>query len=201
MAQNYDALFLDFDGVLADTEPVHWACWREILEPLGIDLAWEWYAAHCIGLSERTMLERLAGLRTPPVSVDALFLHYPKKKELFSQKVALQPPVPEAIIHALRSVRAIKLAVITSSGRREVEPVLAGAGILDLLATVVYGGDVKRLKPAPDPYLLAAERTGAGKPLVLEDSAAGLASAKAAGFDAIKITSPAEVPAIILSFR
>jgi HAD superfamily hydrolase (TIGR01509 family) len=55
------------------------------------------------------------------------------------------------------------------------------------------------LKPAPDPYLLAAQRTGARTPLVLEDSAAGLSSAEAAGFDAVHVLSPADLPALVRS--
>ena len=57
--------------------------------------------------------------------------------------------------------------------------------------------DVKRHKPAPDPYLLAAERLGVRAPLVVEDSAAGLASGRAAGFEVLAVTHPAEVPLLV----
>jgi len=39
----FDAILFDFDGVLADTEPVHFACWAETLAPLGIRLEWEFF--------------------------------------------------------------------------------------------------------------------------------------------------------------
>jgi len=40
------AIFFDFDGVLLDTEPVHCACWAEVLEPAGVTLAWDYYRDH-----------------------------------------------------------------------------------------------------------------------------------------------------------
>jgi len=56
---------------------------------------------------------------------------------------------------------------------------------------------VTRHKPAPDAYLLAAKRVGAARPLVVEDSAAGIESARAAGFDFVRVGSPREVAAMV----
>jgi len=62
----FDAILFDFDGVLADTEPVHWACWAEVLKPLGITLEWDYYRDHGIGIDDKDMLRALAGLANPP---------------------------------------------------------------------------------------------------------------------------------------
>jgi beta-phosphoglucomutase len=59
--------------------------------------------------------------------------------------------------------------------------------------TLVCGRDVLNQKPAPDPYLLAAERLASRRPLVVEDSEAGVESARAAGFDVIRVNAPSEV--------
>ena len=56
------ALIFDFDGVLADTEPLHWQAWREIVEPYGIDLNWEIFKKICVGLSDAEMLNELCRL-------------------------------------------------------------------------------------------------------------------------------------------
>ena len=56
-------LFLDFDGVLADSEPVHFACWQEILRGFGVHLDWPTYCQHGIGVSDRDLMARL-GLLT-----------------------------------------------------------------------------------------------------------------------------------------
>jgi HAD superfamily hydrolase (TIGR01509 family) len=59
---------------------------------------------------------------------------------------------------------------------------------------MVCGKEAGNLKPAPDPYLRAAELLGAKKPLVVEDSAAGEASGRAAGFEVLRVTSAEAVP-------
>ena len=63
--------------------------------------------------------------------------------------------------------------------------------------TVVGGGDVKTQKPSPEPYLLAATRLGVDTALVLEDSAAGIASGRAAGFEVIPVRHPTEVAGLL----
>ena len=59
---DFDAILFDFDGVLADTEPVHWACWAEVLRPFGAALTWEYYRDHGIGIDDKEMLRMLAAL-------------------------------------------------------------------------------------------------------------------------------------------
>lgn len=194
----YDAVFFDFDGVLADTEPIHFECWREILAKIGIDLTWERYERDCIGISDRSMLEALAPMRDPPATLDELWPLYPEKKELFRHRSRVSKLVDARIPEAMRH-SSLSFAVVTSSGRSEVEPLLDIAAVLPLLKAVVYGDDVKRLKPDPEPYLLAAQRTGAKQPVVFEDSSAGLASARAAGFDVVEVKNPADVPALLAS--
>ena len=56
-----EAIFFDFDGVLIDSEPVHWDCWRQVLLPFGVTLEWEFYRDHCIGIDDREMLRMMAG--------------------------------------------------------------------------------------------------------------------------------------------
>jgi HAD superfamily hydrolase (TIGR01509 family) len=79
------------------------------------------------------------------------------------------------------------LGLVTSSGRREVEPVIVRTGLAPLFGAAVYGEDVKRHKPDPEPYRTAAERLGARRALVVEDSQAGIASGRAAGFEVLEI--------------
>ena len=93
--------------------------------------------------------------------------------------------------------RARPLAVVSSSSCSEIEPLLLAGGIRHHFATVVGGESVQRLKPAPDPYLLAAERLGVTSALVLEDSAAGMASGRAAGFEVLAVRHPSEVAELL----
>jgi HAD superfamily hydrolase (TIGR01509 family) len=93
--------------------------------------------------------------------------------------------------------RQFKLAVVSSSSCSEIEPLMVAGGIRQHFDTVVGGGDVKIQKPSPEPYLLAASRLGVEKALVLEDSAAGIASGRAAGFEVLPVRHPTEVPELL----
>lgn len=198
MTPHYDAILFDFDGVLADTEPLHYQCWREIIAPYGIDLAWETYSAAFIGIPDDLMLAEFCKAATPPVELQTLIAQYPIKRKRFRELVLRDLPFFPGCREFLDSLAVSKLAVVTSSGRTEIEPALARAGLLDCFETLVFGGDVRDQKPAPEPYLLAASRLKAQCPLVVEDSEAGVQSAQAAGFDVIRVKSSAEVPAAVL---
>jgi HAD superfamily hydrolase (TIGR01509 family) len=193
----YDAILFDFDGVLADTEPLHYRCWREILARYGIDLEWNVYAETCIGISDRLMLAQFCNQASPPVELQTLIDQYPLKRERFRELIASEPPFFSGCREFLDSLQHYKLAVVTSSGRLEVEPALERAGVLGRFETLVCGGDVRNHKPAPDPYLLAASRLNARHPLVIEDSEAGVQSARAARFDVVRVKSPEEVAAAV----
>jgi beta-phosphoglucomutase len=191
------AIFFDFDGVLLDTEPVHWACWAEMLATLGVTLTWEYYRDECIGIDDRDMLRAIGSRAVPPRDWELLWTLYPAKKELFMARMKA-PPFEPGLTEMLPDLhRSYRLAVVSSSSTSEIEPLLAAAGIREHFDTVVGGESVTKHKPAPEPYLLAAERLGVTKALVLEDSEAGMASGRAAGFDVLKVRHPSEVASLL----
>ena len=190
----FDALLFDFDGVLVDSEPIHYDCWIEVLSPFGFQMDWETYATTCVGISDRTMIERFAQSQTPPLDADELYAQYPRKKELFRDRMLAANPFPEATLALIREL-TLPMAVVSSSGRTEVEPPIVHAGIRQHFQAMVCGLEAGKLKPEPDPYLKAAEMLGARQPLVIEDSDAGAAAGRAAGFEVLRITHPDELPA------
>jgi HAD superfamily hydrolase (TIGR01509 family) len=193
----FDSILFDFDGVLADTEPVHCACWAEVLAPKGVTLRWDTYRERYIGIDDRDMLRMLAA-EAAPVAWEDLWALYPAKKELFRSRTIAAPPFDPALGRFLGDLDGrYALAVVSSSSCTEIEPILEAGGLRRYFRTVVGGESVKRHKPAPDPYLLAAERLGAHNPLVVEDSEAGLASGRASGFEVLAVEDPVEVPALI----
>jgi HAD superfamily hydrolase (TIGR01509 family) len=195
---SFDAILFDFDGVLLDSEPVHCACWSEVLAPLGVNLTWAFYSAHCIGIDDREMLRMMATQSDPPRDWNDLWAQYPAKKRLFQQRMASNPAFHPDMAGLLGELHAWhKLAVVSSSGCSEIEPLLAAGGIRSHFDTVVGGDQVRKQKPDPEPYLLAASRLGVKSPLVLEDSDAGIAAGRAAGFEVVRIQTPAEVPEVL----
>src|SRR5215469_14278542 len=83
----YEAILFDFDGVLVDSEPVHFECWREIVKPFGLELDWPTYRDQGIGVSDRQLLSLLCRQLTPPLDVELLVAEYPRKKNLFRSRM------------------------------------------------------------------------------------------------------------------
>jgi HAD superfamily hydrolase (TIGR01509 family) len=194
----FDSILFDFDGVLADTEPVHCACWAEVLAPQGIALEWGVYRERFMGIDDREMLRLLAAEAVPAQSGEALWKLYPAKKALFRTRMTSAPPFDAALKDFLSELDGrYTLAVVSSSSCSEIEPMLEAGGLRQFFRTVVGGENVKRHKPAPDPYLLAAERLGVRAPLVVEDSEAGLAAGRAAGFEVLSVPHPAEMLGLV----
>jgi HAD superfamily hydrolase (TIGR01509 family) len=193
----YDGLLFDFDGVLADTEPVHWRCWREALEPAGLTLSWEDYCRVCRGVAARHMRQAMTQLWPEVANFPDLEQGYHVAKERSFAALAGQDCIAPATVDALRGLTGLKLAVVTTAQRPTAEPVLRQAGILDLFQVHVYGRDVKNPKPAPDCYLLASQLLGATRALVFEDTAAGMQSAQAAGLDVVFVEDCRHLPDLI----
>jgi beta-phosphoglucomutase len=186
----YQAILFDFDGVLVDSEPVHFECWNLVLEPFGFQMSWDEYARNCIGVSDRAMIRALCRLAERDDWFDAIWAEYPRKKAILRERLAASVPMAGDLCELLRELAGfVPLGVVSSSGRLEVEPVLEAAGVRSAFSTVVTGEDVSRLKPDPEPYATAAQRLGVQYALVVEDSEAGQASGRAAGFDVLAVPS------------
>lgn len=188
----YRAVVFDMDGLLLDTEVV----WQAAEEAL--------FAAHdavftredkmaVIGTAFDTTARYFAErLGYPPqrgaALVDELLEHM---AEALRRDVAGRPGALE-LVARLRG--RVPLALATNSPRRLADAALATAGLTDVFDVIVTSDDVDRFKPDPDIYLLACRRLGfaPGEVLALEDSAAGIASAKAAGLACIAVPQFAE---------
>ena len=195
----FDAILFDFDGVLADTEPVHFACWAETLAPLGIPLTWEIFSERYVGMNDREMVKLIAEAADPPRNWENLWERYPEKKQRFRDRMLAAPPFAPELSGFLEELhRGYRLAVVTASARTEIEPLLASGGLNRHFDALVCGKEAGQHKPAPDPYLLGAKLLNARRPLVVEDSEYGLASARAAGFEALRVPTAAQMPELLL---
>jgi HAD superfamily hydrolase (TIGR01509 family) len=196
----YEAILFDFDGVLADTEPLHFESWSEALEPIGISLDWKTFKKHCIGIPDRVVAEFFRGLVHPPADFAAVWARHATKRDLFLSKLREKPCFVPGLSELINSLRSYKLGVVSASSRVEIEPALEAAGIRHCFEVVIGTEDVVRTKPAPDPYLLAMRRLGVGRALAVEDSEAGVASATAAGLDVLRVPRPADMPGLLRSW-
>lgn len=197
MQQRYEAVLFDFDGVIVDSEPVHYRCWCEVLATIGITFDWDYYHQNFIGVSDRRMAEELGAMADPPRAAEEIYALYPRKTEIFRERMQHELPFAAGIAELLPQLHAYKLAVVSSSRASEVAPVLIAGGLMDRLDTTVFGDDVTRHKPDPEPYLKAASLLGVTRALVVEDSEAGQASGLAAGFDVVRIPTPDQTAELV----
>ncbi|HXT42205.1 MAG TPA: HAD family phosphatase [Candidatus Angelobacter sp.] len=166
----------------------HWA-WRGVLARFGVDLPWMAYAERCIGQGLPSIVRNLAEFSAGSVSSEALMEEYPRKDRAYRVRMLETPPVYEETVALLAEIR-LPMAVVTSNGREEIEPILNALSIHNRFSAFVFREDVTRHKPDPAPYIRAAQLLNAINPLVVEDSEAGCLAALAAGFEWVKIQHP-----------
>jgi HAD superfamily hydrolase (TIGR01509 family) len=188
----YRAVVFDMDGLLLDTEVVWQAAEEQLFAAHGAVFTREDKMA-VIGtsfdLTARYFAERLG---QPPERGPALV-----EEMVLAMYDALQVDVagrPGALELVARLRGRLPLALASNSPRRLVDAALATARLTDVFDVIVTSDDVALSKPAPDIYLLVCQRLGLepAHVLALEDSAAGVASAKAAGLACIAVPQFAE---------
>ena len=124
------AIFFDFDGVLVNTEPLHFSCWAEVLRPHGIRLTWKQYSARMIGISNREMIEILCLEAGKPYTKKFSTACYQQKKVFFDRLArATCRPLKRLVTFLRYDCDSYQLAVVSSSSRCEVEPLLKQQGI------------------------------------------------------------------------
>ena len=186
------AIVFDFDGVLIDSEPIHLASYQEVLSSLGVTLTREEYYATLLGYSDEEVFRRVGaqhGWALDAGQIDALIA---QKSVIFDDAIASRSVLyPGATECVERLARVFPLGIASGAFRHEIEMVLAGARLTQHFRFIVGAGDTVHSKPAPDPYLRAAELHGVAPAacVAIEDSRWGIESAKTAGMKCVGITN------------
>lgn len=181
-----EAVLLDMDGLLLDSERVLLECWRESSTRTGIEVEDAFWLS-MVGLHERTcdaMLRERLGEAGADAMRSACHVLYSERVEA---GLPLKPGV-EALVGLLES-RDLPRAIVTSTRRERAMRKLEAVGLRTRFAAIVTGSDVEHPKPAPDIYLLAADRLGVApsRCVVIEDSIPGVRAALAAGMTPIQV--------------
>lgn len=188
------AIFFDLDGTIADSEPQHWNAWRQTLEPLSVDLAWDTYVKEAIGHSDEEILFYFAGHLRHSIDLQNVLA---RKRDAYVSIVKKSCPIHDDTIALLNALQSPRKALVTSSTRAEASAVLASAGLSHAFQTLVCIDDVVNAKPDPEPYIIAKTRLGVTTGLAFEDSTAGLNSANAAGLFAVEVQHPRLLPKLV----
>lgn len=176
------AVLFDLDGVLTDTSEYHFLAWKRLADELGIPFDREDNEA-LRGVSRRESLLLL--LKGRPATEEDMQAWMERKNRYYVEYISQMTPenlLPGALnlLHELRA-NGYKTAIVSSS--KNTPLVLERLNIAHLMDAVVDGNAPARSKPAPDLFLLAAERLKVAPQecLVVEDAAAGIDAGRAAG--------------------
>ncbi len=183
-----EAVILDFDGLILDTETPFRRSWEEI------------YAEHGLTVSAAVWAELIGSSADPAEAYDLLERHLgraidraairrrrmARELELLKDE-AVMPGVRELIEEA--TARGIRLAIASSSEREWVVGHLEGIGLSESFDAIACAEDVAATKPAPDLYevVLASLGVSPHRAIAFEDSAHGVAAAKAAGLFCVAV--------------
>jgi beta-phosphoglucomutase len=196
MIETREALVFDYDGVIADTEPLHWKSWAALLARYDIQLGWDEYCRIGQGVSDAAIYERFRA-RMPDLDAAGFAVENRARKRMVRELALEKVPIADETVALFKSLAGCRVGLVTSSERPEVEPVLRAAGIFDLFQAMVFGAEAALPKPSPAPYLLMAERLEVKTGIAFEDSEPGLESARAAGFRALKVERPDALKTIV----
>ena len=191
------ALIFDFDGVIANTEPLHFAGLRQTLREIGIELSEREYYADYLGYDDRGCFIAALTTNHRPIDPNGIAQLMKRKAVAYLESVkhhqVIFPGIPEFV---RRASRDYPLAIASGALRHEIEYILEEAGLRKEFVHITSAEDVTKGKPDPEPFLLtwkALQRQAAGLTtpscLVIEDSLPGIHGAKAAGMKVLAVTN------------
>ncbi len=197
------AVIFDCDGILVDTEPLHYRAFQKILAPLGLAHSFEHYMEHFIGFDDRdAFLHSFSegGRELDAAALEALIAAKAQAlQEQIRHGVGTFPGVVELVRELSRN--GTPMAVASGALRHEVYAFVKSLGLNGAFCAVVAADDVKKSKPDPETYILALDRLKlamgwqeleAASCIAIEDTPAGIESARSAGLYVIGVTNSFE---------
>lgn len=184
---DFSGYIFDLDGTLVDTMPLHYAAWRDTLREFGLDQDLDEDLFYSLGgvpaVKVADIFNQHYGTSFEPLSLREL-------KEVRFMKLLPEAPLIEPVVTFARQMAKSHAVSVASGGPRDlVTDTLEKRGLASLFPVVVTADDVEHGKPAPDTFLLAAEKMGVAADgcLVFEDAELGIEAAEAAGMKWVRI--------------
>jgi beta-phosphoglucomutase len=177
------AIVFDFNGTLSDDEPLLYAVYAELFAEHGRPLTEQEYLDELAGQTEEEIIRRWLG------RVDEDLIR--ERIDRYVARASDGSTIDADARAALRlAAEHVPVGIVSAAARREIEPVLAAAGVAQHITALVSADDVTKGKPDPEPYERMASLLGldAAEMIVFEDTEAGVASAKAAGAHVVALT-------------
>jgi HAD superfamily hydrolase (TIGR01509 family) len=189
-AGNFKAYLFDCDGTIVDSMPLHYIAWKTALAewncPFPEELFYAWGGKPVDEII--STLNTMHGLHMPVEQVGI------RKENLYFDLLPQLKVVPEVLEHIQAQQGRIPFAVVSGGRHESIVRSLTTVHLLDRFQTIVGAEDYVYSKPAPDCFLLAAERLSVAPAdcLVFEDTDLGIQAATAAGMASVKVPPPFE---------
>jgi beta-phosphoglucomutase len=199
------AIVFDFDGVIANSEPLHFRAFRDVLTEEGVTLTEADYYAVYLGFDDVGVFQAIGAARGPWTRAQIADLAARKAVRLEALERDVSVLFPGAAAAVRRASAAMPIAIASGARGIEIRRVLEREDLLGCFTAIVAAEDTPVSKPAPDPYLraLALLRPAFGDPLAaadcvaIEDSRWGLESARSAGLRTVAVTQTYEASALV----
>jgi HAD superfamily hydrolase (TIGR01509 family) len=179
------ALLFDLNGTISHDEELYYELFAELFAREGKPVTREAYFSQLVGHVDPEVVRIWLGSDFPRVAELVA-----ERVERFLERVRDGRTVPETARRAVRAAAAaVPVAIVSGAYRVEVDAILAGSGLGALSTAVVGYEDVEQPKPDPAPYAAALRLLGveAREAVALEDTAVGVAAAKAAGLRCVAV--------------
>lgn len=191
------AVLFDLDGTMANTDPLHFQIFKQMLGEQGIAIDEAFYCDRINGRTNQAILNDLL----PHFTEGDIISFSNEKEQRFRDlaKTELQPMPGLMPLLAWMEQQGLPAAVVTNAPRLNAEFMLRGLGLTERFEFVVLGEDLPRAKPDPLPYKTATEKLGVdpATAIVFEDSPSGIRSAVGAGIPTVGMTSSHGVEALL----
>jgi beta-phosphoglucomutase len=196
------AVIFDFDGVITDSEILHFRAFNAVLTKYGFELTKQEYYKDYLGLSDVDCFKALIGEGRLHIEESQIRDLGQQKTKVFEQLARTEGRIIEGVREFLQMLSQSRLPTAICSGalRAEIELILDGAKLRSYFDAVVSAEEVKRGKPDPQGFLLALKKLNQprvqpispGQCVVIEDSHWGLQAARAARMRSIAVTNTYE---------
>ncbi|MGF1678425.1 MAG: HAD family hydrolase [Candidatus Methylacidiphilales bacterium] len=186
---SFQGYLFDCDGTLADTMPLHYLAWIDVLSRHGANDFFPEEVFYSLGgvssLEIISLLNRRHGTQMDPIEVSH------EKEAAFMKRLDHVDPITAVLEYARNKAGLYPLGVVSGGLKPVVHLTLEKIGATELFPVVITPEDVRYGKPAPDMFLLAAERLGVDPKhcLVFEDGQSGIDGARAAGMSTVWVPS------------
>lgn len=194
-----EAVIFDFDGVIVDTEPLHYKSFQKVLEPLELGFSWQDYIDIYMGFDDRDAFVEAFSAGDRELSPATLQTLIDQKALVFQDVIRAGVTAYPGVVELIQRLHEQKVPLAISSGalRSDIDPILTILGLQNCFGIIVTAEDVKKSKPDPECYQQAYDKLChlhntaylKSSTIAIEDTPAGISAARSAGLQVIAVSN------------